>query len=102
MKFETLNDVEAYVREHLKDWTIKRGKDTIIPDVAPDKDYEVIQLFRPGRPKRPYAEFWKGYYNFNPEGHTGFFGPSMWGGFSCQGNLQYAMEDGVLMEAKRL
>ena len=97
MNFNNLDDVEAYVRENLKGWTTKRGKQTYIEDVTPAKDYEVLQLFRPGTHKIPYAEFWRGYYDFSPEHYTGLYGPTIFRGFSCQGSMEFAMR-GVLEE----
>lgn len=92
MHFNNLDDVAKYVQEHMEGWTIRRGKQTFMSknDHTPADDYEVIQLFRPGNHTVPFAEFWRGYYDFSPNSYKGCYGLNLFG-CSCSGDLDFAM-----------
>lgn len=100
MKLENiknLNDVENYLDLVVPDWKKSRGKETYsTTDTEHAKDYEVLQVFKPGDTLGiPFAEFWKGYYKFSPLDYTGFFGHVVIKGkntFSFIGPLSFAVD----------
>lgn len=88
MHFENLDEIEMFMKTKKSKWILKRGKDTIFSPLLeraeelkdtnlkqfvpePAEDYEVLQIFRPGEENIPYAEFWKGFYDFNPSKYIG-------------------------------
>lgn len=92
MQYNNLDDVQKYVNTHMDGWRIRRGTQTYMDmsEHTPAENYEVIQLFRPEECMIPFAEFWRGYYEFSPDSYTGFYGPKRFG-FSCSGELDFAM-----------
>lgn len=102
MKLNNLNDVRQFVTENLPGWTISCGKRTYIStiELRPAEDYEVIQLYSPNENSAPFAEFWRGFYDFCPDEHDGFVGRGFHC-FSCHGDLEFAMRN-VMEEHERL
>lgn len=102
MKLNNLNDVRQFVTENLPGWTISCGKRTWISarELHPAEDYEVIQLYSPKEKSAPFAEFWRGFYDFYPDKYDGFVGRGFHC-FSCHGGLEFAMRD-VMEEHERL
>lgn len=100
--FNNLDDVQKYVQEHMKEWDFDRGQKTFMSkaDITPAEGYEVLQLFSPGEPRVPFAEFWQGYYDFSPDTYTGFYGINTFGA-DCRGSLRFAM-DAAKQEYDRL
>ena len=98
-KIRNLDDVERYMKEHAPDWRVSRGYRTDIPS-GYATNHEVVQVYRPGEYDYAFAEFWRGYYDFAPEDHTGFCG-AHYGHFSLRGGLEYAIKH-VMQENRRL
>lgn len=100
--FENLDQVETFMKENAPDWKLERGKKTFMTGKNRHaSNYEVLQIFKPTEDKKPFAEFWLGYYKSYPDSYESFFGPAYARGewyFSCMGNLDFAIEAAVMPE----
>lgn len=103
MELANLDQVEAYIHKNFPDWSMSRGWVTVQSNFSPAKGYEVIQVFRPSDEnyKQPFAEFWRGYYDFNPASHSAFTGNNGSGDFSVKGEMEYVMKE-IKREDNRL
>lgn len=72
LHLKNLNDVEEFLKANAPSYTVKRGQETIYDLKEHAENYEVLQVFRANQ-TRPFAEFWKGFYVFAPEGYSGHY-----------------------------
>lgn len=92
MKFNNLDEIEKFTNENLENWTIRRGQNSYMKykDHKPADDFEVLQLFKPGETEVPYAEFWRGFFDFAPNSYEGCYGINL-AGCNGFGDLNFAM-----------
>lgn len=96
MQFNNLDDVEKFLEKNVPDWVIRRGTNTHITSSTKHADnYEVLQIFDPkDKSGNPFAEFWRGLYEFSPSDYNSLYGPAYGRNqnyFKCIGPLDYAI-----------
>lgn len=85
--FENLKQIEEFMKENAPDWTVERFNGlTSTGRGKHSPTSEALFLYKPGKNKKIFAEFWKGFYSACPETYTGIYDV-------CYGDLDFGMEE---------
>lgn len=93
MQFNNLDDVKKFLEKNVSNWVIRRGTNThITPSTKHADNYEVLQIFDPkDKSSNPFAEFWRGLYEFSPSDYNSLYLWKKKNYFKCIGPLDYAI-----------
>ena len=95
MEIRNLDDVISKIEELFPQYSCYRGKETslTVDDIKHAPNYEVVRIF--GK-KEPAVEFWKGYYEWKPDGLIGIKVNSRYGNASVISSCETMIHDMLL------